>query len=245
MKKGIAYISILVAVFAYSCKKETAGDCFKSVGKQTEEMRLLPPFDHMHIDRNVDVVLVPDTQEFVVVRCGEHLINLVKTEVVGTELTITNKNTCNWVRDFKTPIKAEVHLKSIYRLYFTGSGQVTSTDTLRSDNLIVEAYNASGDLSILVRNGWNQVVQHTGNADLKVGGWAPYNTMYSGGNGFLDCRGLACKEAYVLHRGTGNFYVNATDHLNVNIELIGDVYYTGNPASITDTISGTGRLIKE
>jgi hypothetical protein len=245
MNKVVFSLLGLLTVFVYSCKKENAGDCFKSVGTQTEEMRQLAPFDHIHVDKDVDVVLVPDTQEFVIVRCGDNLIDLIKTEVTGTELYITNKNKCNWVRNFETPIKAEVHLKSIYSLYFTGSGQITSADTLRSANLKIETYNASGNIDLVVRNGWNELVQHTGNADIKVSGIAPYNTMYTGGNGFLDCRGLKCSESYVLHRGTGNVYTTATNYLGVKITLIGDVYYTGTPLAISDTITGTGRLIQQ
>lgn len=246
MAKPLFYIFCgLIVVLAASCKKENAGDCFKGVGKQTEQIRTLAPFDHMLVEKNIDVVLVPDTEEFVIVRCGENLIDLIVTEVANGELHITNRNTCNWVRNFQTPIKAEVHLKSIYSLYFKGSGQITCTDTLRSANFILEAYNASGNVDITVRNGWNQVVQHTGNADLKVNGIAPFNTMYSGGNGFLDCRNLWCDEAYVLHKGTGNFYVRSGTFLGVKIELIGDVYYYGTPTAFDTTISGGGRLIKE
>ncbi len=243
MKKAL-YISILLSVFLFACKKENRGDCFKGVGSQAEEMRSLLPFNRIVIDKDVDVILVPDTAEFVIVRCGENLIDLIKTDVSGTELTITNTNKCNWVRSFNTPIKAEVHLISISSLYFKGSGNVNSTDTLRSANFKLEAYNASGNIDITVRNGWNEVVQHTGNADLKVNGWAPYNTMYSGGNGFLDCRNLKCSTAYVLHRGTGNFYVKADNYLDVEINLIGDVYYWGNPA-INQVISSTGKLIQQ
>lgn len=245
MQKGLLIISVLLAVFGFSCKKENAGDCFKSVGNQTEEMRVLAPFDNIHVDKDVDVVLVPDTQEFAVVRCGENLIDLIKTDVSGSKLFITNKNRCNWVRSFKTPIVVEVHVKSIYKLYFTGSGEISCTDTLRSENFLLEAYQASGNVNLTVRNGWNQVVQHTGNADLKVGGWAPYNTMFSGGNGFLDCRGMHCNEAYILHKGTGNFYTTATNYLGVKIVFTGDVYYTGNPATIVDSITGSGRLISQ
>ncbi|UPT66394.1 MAG: DUF2807 domain-containing protein [Sphingobacteriales bacterium JAD_PAG50586_3] len=245
MQKALLTISILLAVFGFSCKKENAGDCFKSVGNQAEEMRMLAPFDNIHIDKDVDVVLVPDTQEFAIVRCGENLIDLIKTDISGTKLTITNKNKCNWVRSFKTPIAVEVHVKAIYKLLFTGSGQITCTDTLRSENFLLEANKASGNVDLIVRNGWNEVVQHTGNADLKVGGWAPYNTMYSGGNGFLDCRGMQCKEAYILHKGTGNMYSASTDYLGVKIAFTGDVYYTGTPATIVDTITGSGRLISQ
>lgn len=245
INKIILIVTAFLALAFIGCKKENMGDCFKSVGSQTMQKRDLPAFNRMVVEHNVDVVLVPDTEEFVIVRCGEHLIGLIKTEVNNGELTITNDNKCNWVRKLSTPIKAEVHLKSINRLYFKGSGTITSTDTLRSDNFRLEAYDASGNVDIIVRNGWNEVVQHTGNADLKVSGVAPANTMYSGGNGFIDCKGLITPNSYVRHRGTGNFFVYANTELDVNIELIGDVYYSGSPTTINKYITGTGKLIAQ
>lgn len=238
------FITVVLLLFLGACKKENRGDCFKGVGAQTEELRPLQPFHRILIEKDVDVLLVPDTQEFAIVRCGENLIDLIATDVVNDQLRITNRNTCNWVRNLQTPIKAEIHLKSIDSLYFKGSGQITSADTLRSVNFIIEAYNASGDVDITVRNGWNQVVQHTGNADLTIRGLAPFNTMYSGGNGFLDCRGMVSDETYILHRGTGKFFAAPKNYLGVKIELIGDVYYSGNP-TVDKVITGSGRLIKE
>ncbi len=221
------------------------GDCFKAVGNQTTVTRQLPPFGRLVVDRNVDVVLVPDTQEYVIVRCGENLVDLIVTEVTDGELLISNNNKCNWVRKLDTPIKAEIHLKSIASLYFKGSGSITNVDTLRSANFKLEAYDASGNVDLVVSNGWNEVVQHTGNADLKVRGRTTANTAYSGGNGFIDCRGLISPNSYVRHRGTGNFYVYANTELDVNIELIGDVYYWGTPATINKNITGTGKLIAQ
>lgn len=243
--KRILCILLFITVF-FACKKENAGDCFKGVGSQTSEIRELAPFDKLMIEKNPDVVIIPDTTEFVEVFAGENLIDLITTEVSNDGwLTISNHNKCNWVRKFDTPIRVEVHTKNLVHVYFKGSGSVTCTDTLRSDNFRLEAYDGSGDVDLVVRNGWSLVAQHTGNADLKLRGIVPYNTMYSGGNGFIDCRGLITPNAYVRHRGTGNFYVYASDYLEANIELIGDIYYYGNPDTVDQNITGSGKLIKQ
>lgn len=228
-----------------SCKKENMGDCFKGVGKQTTQTRPLLPFTKITVEKNIDVVLVPDTAEYVVVSSGDNLIGLIETDVNDGMLSITNNNKCNWVRKLDTPIKAEVHVKKLAELYFKGSGAITCTDTLRNDNLLIDCYDASGTIDLWVRNGWNVIAQHTGNADVKLQGWVATNTMFSGGNGFLDCRNLLTTTANVRHSGTGRFYVYASNELNVRLELIGDVYYYGNPPVINKTILGTGKLIEQ
>lgn len=243
--QNIGAIGLLALMILSSCKKENMGDCFKAVGKQTTETRQLPPFSKIIVEKNVDVVLVPDTAEYVVVSCGDNLIDLIKTEVNGGMLSIANHNKCNWVRNLDTPIKAEVHVKKLAELYFKGSGSITCTDTLRNDNLLIDCYDASGNVDLWVHNGWNVISQHTGNADVKLQGWVATNTMFSGGNGFLDCRNLLTTTANVRHSGTGEFYVYASNELNVRIELIGNVYYFGHPPVINKTILSTGRLIEQ
>lgn len=241
----IAFFAAVLLMGLSSCKKENMGDCFKPVGPQTYQLRTLQPFTVVQVEKNVDVVFVPDTAEFVVVSCGQNLIDLIKTDVTDGKLTITNHNKCNWVRKLDTPIKAEVHLRALKELYYKGSGTITNVDTLRNDNLLVDCYDASGNINLVVKNGWNVVAQHTGNADVTLRGIVSANTMFSGGNGFIDCRNLITPQAFVRHSGTGNFYVFAADSLDVKIELIGDVYYFGHPPVITKTITGTGKLIEQ
>lgn len=240
-KFSTIYIALLLLFV--SCAKENMGDCFKSVGKQIVERRDLGSFKRLHISKKVDVEFIADTAEYVEVACGENLVEFIETIVKNDTLYITNNNRCNWVRNLNTPIKVLVHFKLIDRIYFTGAGLINSKDTLESENFNLTCFQATGDVNLILKNGWNDIVQLTGQAGITISGTGPYNVVYSSGYGRIDTRNFKATNCYVRHRGTGDFFVTAADTLKVNIELIGNVYYTPTPQNITLQKMGTGNLI--
>ena len=80
------------------------GDCFNGTGIVKKETRILGDFDSIYVDRRLNIVLVQDSVNFAVVEAGEHLLDMIETEIQNGELTLRNNNKCK-----TSSIKIETH----------------------------------------------------------------------------------------------------------------------------------------
>lgn len=239
MRQLVIFLSMIL-VFA-SCKK--TGDCFKSTGDTISESRELEPFTSIELNDNVDLFLIADSVHSARVEAGENLIENIKTNVSNGVLTITNQNSCNWVRSLKNEFKVYLSLPHLKQLTCTGSGDVIgqgylTTDTINID--LVDAY-SSVYLDLYATQVFARV--HTGPGDIVLRGNADYCYTYSTGTGFIYSHELSARETWAFNSGAGDIYVNPIDTLRAEINYIGDVFYRGNPGNIKLEDNGEGELI--
>ena len=95
---------IIIILFAISCSKMNPGDCFKNTGSVSTEVRVATPFYYLHMKNNVDVFLTYSQEYSIEVRAGKNIIQGIKTSIEGNTLSISNENTCNWIRSYNSPI---------------------------------------------------------------------------------------------------------------------------------------------
>ncbi|MDP4281324.1 MAG: DUF2807 domain-containing protein [Bacteroidota bacterium] len=223
------------------CNKE--GVCISSTGPIKREPRKISDFDSLDVRGNVNVFLHQDTINRVMVEAGENLLPGIVTEVENRQLTINNFNTCNWVRSYSKPINVYVSVKNLIKIYYLSSGDITATDTLRSDSLHVEAWGGCGVIDLLMKTGSGQFILQMGTVDYKLRGICPITSIYAGDYGLFDCRNLKSSYTYVTNKGSNDCYVYSNYFLEATIGSIGNIYYTGNPLVIKTHIEGTGQLI--
>lgn len=219
-------------------------DCIKSTGTVKKEYRKVENFNILHIEDNININLTEDSLiDEITIEAGENLIPLIST-IVGNEiLTLKNNNKCNWVRSYKKEINISVPVKNLKNIIAYGSGNIKSTNTLIVDTLTIELWNSS-HIEIAIDAAASYSVLHVGVGDIILKGNTAYSYLYSAGNGWAYLDNLISGSSEIDHRGTGNCFVNAQTELRASIRSIGDVYYQGNPSSITSSITGKGNLIK-
>lgn len=242
MKK--TFLSLVVmAILLQGCQKEDFCNCLESTGSRTSETRFPGSFNTIILNNNIDVILVPDSLEFVEIICGKNLMDGISTKVSSYTLEVGNNNKCNWLRDFQNEFIVKVHFKSISQITYNGSGNLTCSDTLRENFLKVESWNGTGHLNFLINGGEVQLKLHTGPADISASGKAGVLYLYTAGNGFIRAADLESDYVNVATRSTGDCEVFAKTELGVNIDYNGDVFYKGNPPLINKSVTGTGKLI--
>lgn len=235
----------LIFVFIFSsCKKENRCDCLKSTGSETTEIRNLSGFKKINLSNNVDLVITPGRPFACKVMAGSNLLDLVTTEVDGETLIIKNKNKCNWVRSFKNRFLVEISMPHLEYIYYSGSGSISTTDTIREPVFSLDGWTCSGSVNLLLDCGTTWLSLHTGTADLKASGSSGVSYVYSAAMGPVDVKNLFTGFTYIANRGTNECFVNVSKELGATITLQGNIYYTGNPYHIEQEISGTGHLIK-
>ncbi len=244
MRRIICIVSFTGAVvFSNSCRKENMCDCFKSAGSATYEYRNLRDFAKLYVSDNVNVYITQDSIFEVKVEGGEHLLPLIKTEVVDGELRISNHNKCNWVRSYKKSI-IDVYVKMPRPKLITSYtvGEIKSLNTITIDTIEYYSMNA-GNISLMLNT--TKITGHMLDAgDVTLSGTTWEHATWGIGNGILHCENLNTGYTWITTGRTGDSYVNATSLLIAYLRSSGNVYYHGSPPQVQlNQHVGSGQLI--
>ena len=239
-------ISILLILLMTSCKKENMCDCIKSTGNHIATYRSVANFNCINISDKMDLYLTTGNEFQVRVEAGENLQSLIKTELSGDTLKITNHNRCNWVRGYDEKINVYVTAPYFKYVLNNGLGTIQTTNPITQDLITCRVAN-SGDIKLELNTGTIKASSH-GNGDLYLSGvTGSLEDDYTGTN-YLYASGLTITNYVYLHSVTiGKTYINAPENglMDIVIDQTGNILYTGNPATIHLTKNSTGNLIKE
>lgn len=240
-------IFLALGVVLFSCKKENRLDCFKSNGAETTDVRDPGAFSVIEVDNKMDLYIRQGTEYKVEVTAGKNLIKNILTSVTDGTLRVDNNNTCNFVRGYKKNITLNITLPYLKFVKNNAVGTVNILD-FNQDTLVVRT-ESSGDIHIT--GNFNEVrTSSHGNGDMYVQGTANRFYVYTNGTNFVYASDLVVKDfAFVQTVSLGDCFVNGSQlqDFSYNIGSSGNVYYSGNPPSITDVseVKAKGRLIKE
>ncbi len=239
--KAIIYLLPIGLIGLSGCNK--SGDCFTNTGPIIKEERRVGDFDSINVQDYVNLILSQDSINKVVVEAGQNIISGITTEVINNQLFIDNTLKCNWLRSYSKPINVYISVKNLMKIYYLSSGNITSTNILKSNVLILDIWGGCGsiDLDLGVYQGF--FLLHLGTVDITLHGNCTVCSMYQGDFGTFQCKEMKTDFNYITNKGSNDCYVNVNRYLNATIGSIGNIYYTGNPDSVTVHINGAGQLI--
>ena len=229
------------------CKKEQWDDCLSSTGDDISIERPLKPFSAISIGDRFNLIISQDTQqpERIILTGGENILEGISAEVENETLTISNCNTCNFVRSYKREITLEVFVHDISEISVFGATSISSTDTLALTNLSIY-HSALEDIDLIV-NVSNEIYVESINSGattlrgkaLKLKGSIEEITN-------IDARDLVCEEALVDSHTPLDCYINATRLIYVGLYNKGNMYYVTEPSDLKEVHvqTGSGELIK-
>jgi len=242
--KLISSISALsIMLFLSGCAKENLGDCFKSTGKSITEKRALAGFNKLYIDDQINVFIEEANEHSAEVAAGENLQDFIITEVRDGVLYIENDNRCNWVRSYKRAINVTVRSPEVNEITYYGSGKVECLNQIHPATFLLNAWEASGNITLDIASEDVELKLHTGPVNLNCKGTGDFVVVYNNGLGTLDSRDFKAREALAVNANSGELKVFADSILNANIEGNGDLFYSGEP-KINLRITGNGKLIE-
>ena len=236
---------IIILIFAASCSKMQPGDCFKNTGTITTESRAATPFTCLEMNNNVDVYITYNPTYSIDVRAGKNILPGIKTSISGKTLTISNENTCNWVRSYNSPIEVYLGLPDIDSILYQASGNLTSTNQFQGDSIQLDVLEGAGSINLWVDLHTSKINLQYGTADVIMRGYAHISYLYSGGYGPADLSRMDTEFTFMTNNSLNNCRVKCNLSLETEIHNVGDVYYSGDPSYVSSWETSSGRLYKE
>ncbi|HEY0977919.1 MAG TPA: head GIN domain-containing protein [Flavobacteriales bacterium] len=231
-------------VLLWSCQKDQWDDCITSTGPMRTEVRSVGFFDRIDLNDRVDLVLEQGDGS-IRVEAGRNLLGQVVTEVRDGVLYVSNENRCNWVRSFKPRITVHVPAGSLHEVTLRGTGNVSGTTTIQRPVFSIQQQGGLGSVRLHMEVDTCRIGFHAGAGDVVCSGTAAYADLYLASMGRMDLRSLAAARVWAFNNGSGDILCRPEQRLDAIIRYVGDVRYTGSPATITSDITGSGALIHD
>lgn len=228
----------LLSLAGSSCNKP---GCAQTAGTVTRTDRATAAFEQLVILDNINVVLREGPCS-VEVETDENLQPVISAEVRNNQLFLRNDASCSFIRRPGESIIVYVSMPHLTRIDYQGSGTVTSTDTLHTDYVSIEADHGAGTIDLKLAALYTEVKINNEVTDITLAGRSDSCFTWCSSRGTIDLRNFAVKRLQLAYAGVRPGYVWATESLNAILYQTGNVYVKGTALLHTDYRS-TGRLL--
>jgi len=233
----VIFLFIVHCLFT-GCDKEDAWDILKTRGEYVFEERAVTAFRAINVKNGINVVLSQGNNYAATIESWKNLMPKIRLSVVKNgELVIEDVNKCNFVRSRDN--MTTVHLTfagELDSIHFAGNGDFFTKDTIITSGLTIISF-GSGCMDLKVKaHGVYIGTNHRNIASITISGQGVSAGITNWGYSPVNLSDFKALYAGVAQNGPGNVYVNASESVDVAFyQGVGDVYYKGNPLSVTVT----------
>ena len=244
MKKILA--TLVLATFFFTPSQAQWWNGTKEIngnGKMTSQSRTVSDYDKVSLIGNMDVELVAGKEGHLKVEAEENFMKHIITEVEDNSLKIRVEKGYNLDPSKNMTIKVLVPFESLDAVTITGSGDIYSSDEIKSENFDIKIV-GSGDVKLFV-TAKNARAGITGSGDIDLKGSSKNFDCKVTGSG--DVSAFNFKSEYVNARvtGSGDIQVYASEELIAKTPGSGDIEYKGNPKKEDFRTMGSGEVTKK
>ena len=214
------------------------GKSVEGSGNIITDEREVSEFNKVHLKGSGNVFLSLGEKQSLIIKTDDNIMPLIKTDVSGKKLTISNGK--HHLRP--TVFEVFITVKNLEDVTISGSGDVRGNDRFVAEAFFAEI-SGSGDIDLEVETGMLES-KISGSGTIHLSGKAEDYTVSISGSGEINAFDVQAKTVSVKISGSGNCRVYATESLDAKISGSGDVYYKGRP-QINTRISGSGSIISK
>ncbi len=234
---------LLLAITLCSCAGDD-GICLGGTGKVVREDRIVLPIHKIEVYDNINLFLTQDSAlHQLTVEAGENLIKGISTEIDSGRLILRNNNACDWMRSFEIPVNVYVRFTRLDSLLFQAAGDINCTNAWKNDSLYFEVVEGAGNISLNIDAFRSQYNIRYGTTRIDISGFSQVTFISHQGYGPFHAGNLNSKFTYVYTFSPNDLFVNATEEISAEIGNMGNVYYSGNPGSVSAITHSGGKLI--
>lgn len=246
MRRLLIYLLITTSIIA--CDSEDAGDCFQTAGSIIQQEFTVDSFEKILIHEGIELIIKEGLVQKVVVETGKNLMNDVQVEVIDNKLIATNKNKCNFVRDYGLT-KVYVTSPNITEIRNSSELSVRSEGILTFPNLtlLAEDYQNDflniGDFYLTVDNS-TVYITCNGIANFYISGKTTnLRVGFFAGDSRFEGKDLIATNVVVTSKSSNDMLVNPQEKITGDIYSLGDVIAFNKPPTIEVTEHYKGKLI--
>lgn len=239
-----SFIILIAIITLAGCKGDNLDDCFSNTGDVVVESRSAVYFETVNLYDNINLVIEPGTDYSIRIEGGENLLSAITTDVNDSVLIIHNTMKCNWIRDYENEITVYITSPGLKSIRYESSGDVRTKEILTLEELEINVWGGSGSIIMDVDCIKLNLGLHYGTVDFNISGSAVTTTIYANSYGPFYCEQLNSNIVFIRNSGTNDCYIHANHILGAEITSVGNIYYTGNPYSLSCNATGAGKLIK-
>ncbi len=229
-------------LFLSGCEKNT---CFENSGKVVTSGRIIASPTEIHIYDNINVILTQDTIDKLSVEAGENLQAFIQTETKGDALFIRNTAACKWLKSPSEKINVYLSVTRLNSIVFEGSGNVLSTNILRSYYFLIFSDAGAGVVSLSLNAKDTRVLLIREGPDIILNGSSDTCYTYCTSRATINFKKFVVRSMQLDYGGVRNGFINVTESLGGRIYHTGNVLYSGHPSSIKMEILSTGKLLRQ
>ena len=237
MKKIVTLSLALLTVATYG----QWGKKIKGNGNVVTIERTVGEYDEISSAGWFDVELVEGNEGTLTLKGEENLLEYIKTEVKNGELVIKKEKGVNLQPStWKSGIKITVPVETIRAVRLSGSGDVVSKTTLKSDDFMASVA-GSGDVELAIE-AQNLKASISGSGDMELEGRATNLEVSVSGSGDINAYDLVADNVDAQVSGSADLEVTANKMIRARVSGSGDITYKGNPEKIDTKSSGSGDI---
>lgn len=227
--------AFLSAIIFCSCQSITGS------GNITTQTRNLNHFEGVKTSGSIDIEVMNDESQLVKVEADDNILPYVITRVEDGLLDVHFKSHYSYNN---ANVKVYVSAPSLKKILVSGSGSITSKDTLKDADQIELKVSGSGDINAFV-DAQSIIADIGGSGTITLRGRTKDFNCSISGSGDLKCKNLLSENTTASVGGSGTAHVFASVHLVAKVTGSGDIYYSGNPPSPETHTSGSGSIQPE
>lgn len=188
-------------------------------GIAATQTRELARFSSVELAGSNNVSIHVGGTQSVVVHADDNLIGRITTRVQAGTLLIGNTPGSFTT---KSPMSVDVSVPALKALKLTGSGVISVTGIKTA----------------------SVTVMLSGSGVLRASGSATRLDVTLSGSGDAQLNQLVAREVHAVVSGSGRILVTATKSLSAAVPGSGAIIYSGNPAQVTTSVTGSGAVIR-
>jgi len=234
----------------WACDSGNAWDCVQDSGELVQQEYNVDLFKKIQVWERVQLIIQQGNQQSVRVQTGANLIDEIQVVVEDSTLKISDRNSCNYVRDYditkvfvSTPDIREIRNSSGLTVKSIGTLGFNELRLISNDPGNLEVYHHDGDfdldLDVILL-----VVQSNGLSNFFLRGKAQFmGVRFDDGDPRLEGADLIVNNVNVFHRSTNKIIVNPQVSIRGQIRGLGDVIAVNRPPIVEVEEFFRGRLI--
>lgn len=240
----ILTILITTLLMLTSCEGDLLHDCLSGRGKPASEHRGLYQFRNIAVYDNIRLTIEQSNEHSITICSGHKLIPMISNLIVNNTLEIRNDSPCELLKDPWAPVDVLVKIPVLDSLFIFSQAKVSVNGAIATDVFFVMATETAADIEINLNTRFFRLDFLKGTADIKISGLSDTIFIYNVSAGKVDALSSQSQVMVVNTGSMNDVYVRAGKRLlDVNINNIGNVYYTDDPEEIIYYSTSTGKLL--